>query len=196
MNRQNLIIALVIILFTNCEYSKIEDNLVNIFDRTETETTIEMNGVISGRSFDDFNQLLSESPNIIQINILNCNGSFCNKTKLKLSKLVHNKGLHTHLSDNSEITSGGVDFFLSGKKRTIGKNIKIGVNSWSKNSTTAIDFAVGHTKHLEHIDFYTTIGFTQKQAESFYYFGINAAPPGDIHWMTDKEIKEYNILTK
>jgi len=39
------------------------------------------------------------------------------------------------------------------------------------------------------------MGFSQEDADAFYYFTINAAVAADIHWMTDEEIALYKILT-
>ena len=38
------------------------------------------------------------------------------------------------------------------------------------------------------------MGFSQADAEAFYYFTINAAPAADVHWMTDGEIEQYQLL--
>ncbi len=48
------------------------------------------------------------------------------------------------------IASGGVDFFLTGNKRSIGKNVKIGVHLWSGENEVATDFEKGHEYHLEY----------------------------------------------
>ena len=70
------------------------------------------------------------------------------------------------------------------------------MHSWSDgNGTQATDFAVGHAYHLPYINYYVSVGFTQQQAENFYYYTINAATAENIHWMTDAEIVTYNILT-
>ncbi len=98
--------------------------------------------------------------------------------------------------DNAEIASGGVDFFLAGVKRTRGKNTKIGVHSWGGDGESATDYPRGHANHLPYIKYYVLIGFTQKQAEDFYYFTIYAAPANGIHWMTEAEIKKYNMITE
>ena len=98
--------------------------------------------------------------------------------------------------DNGSIASGGVDFFLAGTKRTKGSNTQIGVHSWSDGTNTAIDYVVGHANHFPYINYYKNIGFSQEDAESFYYFTISSATAKSIHWMTESEILKYNILKK
>jgi len=166
-----------------------------IFTVQTGDNVIEMNGVIGNSSLNDFNTLYTAFPNIKTINIKNCDGSEDDDTNLLLSKRIYDLNINTHLLDNGLIASGGVDFFLAGIQRTRGSNTQIGVHSWSDgNGTQATDFAVGHANHLPYINYYVSVGFTQNQAETFYYFTINAATAQSIHWMTDAEIVTYTIL--
>lgn len=167
-----------------------------IFSVLTDDTTIELNGEISSRALSDFNRLLAAYPKVAKIQIKNCGGSSDDTVNLQLSAKVHQKGMNIHLLDNGEIASGGVDFFVAGIKRTQGSNTKIGVHSWSDGTNQATDFPVGHANHLPYIRYYVSVGFTQQQAERFYYFTINAAPASAIHWMTAAEIKQYGLIKK
>ncbi len=80
-------------------------------------------------------------------------------------------------------------------QRFRGINTKIGVHAWGGNGDTATDYPVGHKYHLPYIEYYKAVGFSQKQAEDFYYFTINAASAEGIHWMTEEEIKKYHMVT-
>ncbi len=184
---------LICISLTNCS-SKM------IFKVLEDKTTIEMKGVINSKSLEEFDELCMQNPNVNKINIVECEGSSDDVTNLKLSKRVYDKGLAIHIQDNGLVASGGTDFFLAGKKRSIGENVKIGVHSWASgilffSLSRATDYPVGDKKHQPYIDYYQSIGFSQKEAEDFYYFTINAAPADSIHWMTESEIVKYKMLT-
>lgn len=157
-------------------------------------TTAEMNGEIADNTLTDFNKLIENYPNINLINMNQVPGSSNDEVNLKVSKRVFDLNIATHLLDNGEIASGGVDFFIAGVKRTKGTNTKIGVHSWSDGSNDATAFPVGHANHLPYINFYVSVGFTQQQAENFYYFTINAAPASGIHWMTEAEITQYELI--
>ena len=172
------------------------DKQFGIFTVLEDSTTVEMNGTIGSSSLINFNKLENTFPNVNKINIKNCDGSSDDDVNLKLSAKVHQKGINIHLMDNGEIASGGVDFFIAGIQRTKGSNTKIGVHSWAGENETATDFPAGHNNHLPYINYYVDVGFTQQQAEDFYYFTINAAPAESIHWMTESEITLYNLITK
>ncbi len=138
-----------------------------IFNVLDNETTIEMNGDIGSSSLDDFNDLLSNFPNVNRIEIVECGGSADDFINLQLSLKVHQEGIDIHLLDNGLIASGGVDFFLAGINRTKGSNTQIGVHSWgsedeSGNPISAADFPVGDENHLPYIEYYMDIGFTQQ----------------------------------
>lgn len=164
------------------------------------DNTAELDGVINSSSLRNFNAMISSHPEIDMIRIINCDGSEDDEINLELSLLVHQRNTSIHLEEEGLIASGGTDFFLAGASRTKGTNTRIGVHSWSGeddngNEVEATDFPVGHEFHLPYINYYIAVGFTQQQAEDFYYFTINAAPANDIHWMTDQEIEQYGMLT-
>jgi len=186
---------LFILLFTGCssEESNPTRTDFGIFS-VVNETTIEMDGVINSSSLRNFNALIENYPEVNLINIFEVDGSDDDDINLLLSKRVHDLNISTQLVDNGLIASGGVDFFLAGVRRTKGTNTLIGVHSWSDGVNEATDFPVGDVNHLPYIDYYTSVGFSQQEAEDFYYFTINAAPAADIHWMTESEISEYGIL--
>ncbi len=168
---------------------------LQIFAVSDAGDYFVLDGVINSSSFKEFIKLSQLHPNINTIKIAHCGGSINDNVNLQLASYVHEKGFDIHLLDNAEIASGGVDFFLAGIKRTCGGNTKIGVHSWGTDQEKATDFPKGHKYHLPYIKYYTNVGFTQKQAEDFYYFTIYAASPDGIHWMTEQEIVKYNMLS-
>ncbi len=198
MTNKIKILGILILTFSvfSCNILKKESNQFGIFKVLEDGTTVEMNGEIRRKTLKHFNELETRFPNISKINIRECGGSLDDETNLVLSKKVHDKGIHVHLLDNGMIASGGVDFFVAGTKRTKGKNCQIGVHSWSGKNETATDFPVGHANHLPYIKYYVSVGFSQQEAEDFYYFTINSAPADSIHRMTEEEIEKYHLITK
>lgn len=167
-----------------------------IFTVQKDGITVVMDGIIGSNSLVNFSKLLAKYPNISTINIKNCDGSVDDETNLKLSKLVFDKKINTHIMDNGTIASGGTDFFLAGMKRSKGKNTRIGVHSWAGENEVATDFPKGHANHQPYISYYESVGMTRQQAEDFYYFTINAATAEGMHWMTSVEIAKYKLLTQ
>ncbi|EAY30594.1 hypothetical protein [Microscilla marina] len=167
-----------------------------IFKVLDNNTSVEMNGEVNSQSLTNFTSLTTAYPNITIIHIKTCDGSSDDDVNLQLSALVHKKKINTHIVDGGLVASGGTDFFLAGVERSKGSNTKIGVHSWAGNDQEATDFPEGHIEHRKYIEYYVSVGFSQTQAKSFYYFTINAAPASSIHWMTDAEIQQYSLLTK
>lgn len=199
MTNRILQVIILLVLVTSC--SKNEGATVNttkttfgIFNVSKDKKTAEMNGTINSSSLNNFNNLYASNSSITKINIKNCDGSSDDEVNLRLSKRVHDLGIEIHLLNNAEIASGGVDFFLAGKRRTRGTGTRIGVHSWSDGNNQAKDFPVGHANHLPYINYYKSIGFSDEDAKAFYYFTINAASANSIHWMTEQEIERYKML--
>lgn len=192
----------VLLALTACNRSSLSNNVMNetsrqfgIFKVLNDDTTVEMNGTIGRNSLANFKHLLAVFPKVNKINIVNCDGSTDDEVNLQVSKLVHDKNINTHLNHNATIASGGVDFFLAGAKRTRGENTRMGVHSWGgDDNEQAFDFPRGHVNHQPYINYYKSVGFTQQEAEDFYYFTIYAAPASEIHFMTEAQIVQYKML--
>ncbi|MEW7280911.1 hypothetical protein ABW636_20150 [Aquimarina sp. 2201CG1-2-11] len=159
------------------------------------DTTAEMNGLISSDTPTHFDNLLKQYPNLKTINMLQCPGSEDDNANLIVSKKMHDAKIEFHLFATSAIASGAVDMYVGGIKRTREPGSKIGVHSWGAGpgEPIATSYPKGHEVHLPYINYYKSVGFTQKEAEDFYYFTIEAAPAESIHWMTDEEITKYKI---
>lgn len=172
-----LMIVGLLAFVTACQQTKDNDTeptrQFGVFQVQSDNTTIEMDGEISSNSLNNFNQLLAAYPNVNLINIKECGGSSDDDINLQLSALVHQKQISIHLMDNGLIASGGTDFFLAGIKRTQGTNTRIGVHAWSTGIQEATAFPRGDAEHLKYIQYYVSVGFTQQQAEDFYYFNAS-----------------------
>ncbi len=182
-------------IFTNCcKEGKISPSDYGIFS-SQDETTAFMEGDINCKTPQYWKNYIAAFPNTTKIIMGNCPGSSDDEANVKVAKEVHAQNLTIHLPATAEIASGAVDFFLAGTTRTREAGSKIGVHSWSGGGKKATDYPVGAEEHLLYINYYIDVGFSQQDAEDFYYFTIHAAPASDIHWMTDDEIDQYKLLT-
>ena len=160
-----------------------------IFTVLSDETTIEIDGDITSSSLDDFNDLYDAFPDVDLISIRMCEGSSDDETNFLLMRRVYQLNLGMHLQDDAVIASGGVDLFLSGRRRSKGDNTRIGTHAWSDDEHSATDFPEdpSHEEHLPYIDSYASIGFSDDEAADLYFFIINSAAAEEIHWMTEEE---------
>ncbi|WP_106790731.1 alpha/beta hydrolase [Aquimarina sp. Aq78] len=198
MKRNQLIILFLIsisfLACTNDDDNNVAQSDFGIF-KSINETTAEMNGTITSSTPAHFNNLLAKYPKLKRINMLDCPGSSDDDANLVVSKKMHDSGIEFHLSARSVIASGAVDMYVGGIKRTREQGSRIGVHSWgaAPGEPIATSYPVGHAVHLPYINYYKSVGFTQKEAEDFYYFTIKAAPAESVHWMTEEEITQYKI---
>lgn len=190
----NSLLISCLILLSSCNQEPVAADDYGIFSTIDS-TTAQMDGVIDSNTPQHWENFIQAFPSTRMLIMKQCPGSDDDTANLEVARSVRKKGLHIHLPADAEIASGAVDFFLAGTKRTRDPGSKIGVHSWSDGGNKeATDFPVGHANHQPYIQYYEEMGFSQAEAEDFYYFTINAAPAEGIHWMSDTEILQYKIL--
>lgn len=158
---------------------------------------VRMNGVINGKTYDQFMELHKRNPQITTLHEENVPGSVDDDTMIKLGYYIRAQRLNTMLGCNSEIHSGGVDLFAAGVERTIdcadaATTPDIGVHSWGGAGTNASDFpkdAPEHEQNRKYIE--DMLG-----DDAFYWFTIYAADADDIHIMSRAEIDKYGLVTR
>jgi len=156
-------------------------------------------GVIDSSTPTQVQNLIDNYPNVTTIVMHSCPGSADDNANLQAAQLIYNAGYKMYLPLGGFIASGGTDMFLAGSTRVVDVTPDaVGVHSWSEDengTVTATDYPVGHISHQPYIDYYMAIGFTQEEAEAFYYFTINSAPFTSVHWMTQLELDLYKVRT-
>ena len=153
--------------------------------------TLYMSGEINSKTDEQFASVIAANPQIKTIVECDVPGSLDDDTMIPLSYQVRALGLNTHLTSNSQIASGGVDFFLAGVERTMETGAQVGVHSWSDGTRDAKDYprdAPEHEANRKYIE--DMLG-----DDAFYWFTIYAAPADDIYWMRPDEIADYGMLT-
>lgn len=139
--------------------------------------------------------------NVTTLVFMQVPGSEDDTANLIAAQKIKTRGYKVYLpavyaySQDAFVASGGTDMILAGSVRVIDQNAEVGVHSWSDGTNEATDFPVGHANHLPYINYYVNMGFSQQDAESFYYYTINAAPANNIHHMTEAEIEQYKLRT-
>ena len=149
-----------------------------IFHVEDDGTTVTMNGTIGGRTEKHWDNLVKDHPNVDRMVMGNCPGSKNDEVNLKVSKKIHDHGVHMHLNSDSEIASGAVDMFLAGTTRSIDSGAKVGVHSWSGDGVdNAADLPQDDAQHQMFLDYYVSIGMTEQESRDFYFFTLQAALP-------------------
>ncbi len=160
-----------------------------------------LHGVINTGTPTVVQNFISNYPNVTTLVFMQMPGSADDNANLQAAQAIKNAGFKTYLpsvnaySQDAFIASGAVDMFLSGDLRVIDQGAEVGVHSWSDGSNDATFYPVGHAYHMPYINYYVSMGFSQTEAEDFYYFTINAAPANGIHLMTEQELEQYKLRT-
>lgn len=178
---------------SECGYDELQgDKPLTFTMSSPAEATLD--GVVCSGSFDAFNRLITQFPDIQTLNIDVIDGSADDEINLKLSKKIHDKDMNTHLNSGGSIASGGVDLFLSGIVRTADDAMpKIGVHSWgSSDGMEGSRIPKSHPLHEEYVSYYRYIDIEPE----FYWFTLNAASVEEIHWLTAAEIKKYRVINQ
>ena len=151
-----------------------------------------MYGVIGEQIVNTVTRLTTEHANVNTIVLVDVPGSMDDESNLKASLMVYDKGLNTEVLSNSDIASGGVDFYLAGNKRILAEGAKLGVHSWGgDDGVVATDLPRDHAEHKPYIDYYQHI--KQYRPSDFYFFTLEAAPAESIHYMTTEELTKWQI---
>ncbi len=179
---------------SSCKKDSIAPNDYGPFS-SQDETTAIMNGDIGSNTPQHWDNFIAAYPNTERMLMKDCPGSSDDEANVVAARKIRAQNIAIHLPAEAIIASGAVDLFLAGTTRTRDAGSQIGVHAWSDGNQEATDFPVGDANHDLYIDYYKEMGFSQADAEAFYYFTINAAPSRDIHWMTDAEIDQYKLLT-
>ena len=152
-----------------------------------------MTGVIDSDTEETLKTIIDENSQITTIVMQNVEGSVDDEANLILARYVRESSLNTHVPKGGLIASGGTDLFLSGVKRTISSNAKIGVHSWADGSgNEGAKLPKNHPEHSKYLNYYRTMGIP----ETFYWFTLEAASSDDMHWMSNEEQKLYKITTQ
>ncbi|KZN30016.1 hypothetical protein N480_03470 [Pseudoalteromonas luteoviolacea S2607] len=156
----------------------------------------EMNGVIGSMIVNTVTQLIKEQPQVRTIVLNQVPGSEDDVANLKAAQMIYDAGLNTELIAQSDIASGGVDFFIAGVRRKIAPGAKLGVHSWGYedsdgNFKSASDLPKDHQEHQRYIEFYEHV--KQKSPKDFYFYTLDAASFDDIHYMTKDELTMWTM---
>jgi beta-lactamase class D len=148
-------------------------------------------GDFNSKSYRTVRQAIDTHPKVKTIVLTASSGSLDDDTTFKLARYIREKGLNTHLINQSVIASGAVDLFLAGKQRSMEKGAKLGVHSWSDGSKEAKDFPRNHSEHKLNASYINDM----LGKDDFYWFTIYAASADEIYWMKPAEVQQYGLIT-
>ncbi len=158
-------------------------------------TEVYLNGTLGTKGYAQFRDLIKNHPEVTTIVLQNVPGSINDAVNMHTGRIIREAGLNTKVLADSQISSGGVDLFCAGKERIVNKGARLGIHSWGGNGLSADQVAKDHPAHQYQLAYFTMC-LGKENGPGFYFRTLEAAPAGEMHWMSDTEIKEWTVSTQ
>ncbi|MFM5954537.1 MAG: alpha/beta hydrolase [Novosphingobium sp.] len=136
------------------------------------------------RSPAQFAAMLQAYPGIATIEMIEVPGTEDDRANLKLGRMIHARGIATHVPAGGSVRSGGVELFLAGKNRIADPGAEFAVHSWAdEDGREPGDYPADAPENRAYIDYYVEMGMPEAEARAFYAM-TNSVPNADAKWLT------------
>ncbi len=139
--------------------------------------------VTDARSPAQFAALLKAFPGVSMIEMIDCPGTEDDRANLTLGRMIHAKGIATHVPAGGSVRSGGVELFLAGTRRIADPGSEFAVHSWAdEDGREARDYPENAPENRAYLDYYAEMGMTPAEAKGFYAM-TNSVPFESALWL-------------
>ena len=143
------------------------------------------------RSPAQFEAMLKAFPGIALIEMIDCPGTEDDRANLRLGRLIHARGLVTHVPKGGSVRSGGVELFLAGRQRIADPGAEFAVHSWAdEDGRQAADYPETAPENRAYLDYYREMGMSADEAKAFYAM-TNSVPFEDAKWFGAAEMARW-----
>ena len=123
-------------------------------------------------------------PGIATLEMIECPGTYDDRANLQLGRMIHARGIATHVPSGGSVRSGAVELFLAGKSRTADPGAEFAVHSWADDTgREAKDYAADAPENRAYIGYYEEMGLPEGEARAFYAM-TNSVPNASAKWLT------------
>ena len=130
-----------------------------------------------------FEAMLRAYPGIAMIEMIECPGTFDDGANLRLGRMIHARGISTHVPAGGSVRSGAVELFLAGRTRSADPGSEFAVHSWAdEDGREARDYPANAPENIAYIAYYEEMGLPEPQARAFYAM-TNSVPNAEAKWM-------------
>lgn len=151
-------------------------------------------GVTDARSPAQFDAMLKAHPGITMIEMLECPGTEDDRANLRLGRMIHARGMVTHVPAGGSVRSGGVELFLAGTRRIADEGAEFAVHSWEdEDGREARDYPSDAPENRAYLDYYREMGMTAPQASAFYAM-TNSVSFAQARWLTAGDMRQWVSL--
>jgi hypothetical protein len=143
------------------------------------------------RSPAQFAAMLKAYPGIATLEMIECPGTEDDRANLRLGRMIHDRGMVTHVPDGGSVRSGGVELFLAGVLRYADPGSEFAVHSWvDERGKEAGDFSPNAPENRIYIDYYRAMGMSEKEALAFYDM-TNSVSNSNARWLARDEMNSW-----
>lgn len=147
--------------------------------------------VTDERSPASFTAMLRDHPEIMVLELVEVPGTEDDRANLQLGRMIHNRGIATHVPNGGSVRSGGVELFLAGARRTAAPKAEFAVHSWSdEQGREPADYPANAPENRKYLDYYREMGMTPTEAVSFYAM-TNSVPHSQAKWLTAADMRQW-----
>ena len=141
-----------------------------------------------------FQAMLRAYPGIALIEMIECPGTYDDRANLQLGRMIHARGISTHVPAGGSVRSGGVELFLAGKTRIADPGSEFAVHSWAdEDGRESKDYAPDAPENRAYITYYEEMGLPEPQARAFYAM-TNSVPNAQAKWFGAAEMGHWVTL--
>lgn len=150
-------------------------------------------GTLNGKTFNEIKRQLDRHPTLRTVVLEDIDGSIDDEANLQTALLIHDAGLDTYVPADGIIESGAVDLFCAGHNRVAERGARIGVHSWAdEDGLEGGEVPSSSDEHAIYLEYFDQVGCPT----DFYWFTLEAAPSSGMHYMTETELLEYQVVTE
>jgi len=132
----------------------------------------------------EFKAMVRAYPGIATLEMIECPGTYDDRANLQLGRMIHARGIATHVPKGGSVRSGAVELFLAGKTRVADPGSEFAVHSWADDTgREAKDYAPDAPENRAYIGYYEEMGMPEGEARAFYAM-TNSVPNKSAKWLT------------
>ena len=148
-------------------------------------------GVTDQTAPGQFAAMLRDYPGISMLEMIECPGTDDDRANLRLGRMIHARGIATHVPAGGSVRSGGVELFLAGARRFADPGAEFAVHAWAdEDGREPGDYAADAPENRAYLDYYREMGMSSSQAANFYAM-TNSVPNADAKWMGAKDMARW-----
>jgi hypothetical protein len=150
--------------------------------------------VTDERSPADFSAMLRDFPALATLEMVDCPGTEDDRANLTLGRMIHARGMATHVPGGGSVRSGGVELFLAGSRRLADPGAEFAVHAWvDEEGHEPGDYAAAAPENRAYLDYYREMGMSAGAAAAFYAM-TNSVPNADAKWLTAADMRHWVTL--